>query len=380
MSKGEKRNRSGLGLVLLALFLLFFSAAFFVYTGYPDSISSRIFLDKETEVDPKEAIIVNFSKPVLAGYLDFKIDGNSKSDFDYRFENYNKKLIINPKKYWQPESGHQIFISGANIFLSSVNKTVYFKTVSYPRISEFYPAYGEKEVVLDIEDPIKASFDKSLDDFKVKFTINPFKDLGYTLDSEKNEINLMPKDGLDKGQKYSISVYMRYKEEDESSSRKISETFFETKPVAPQTWDKDFAVRIEEAKKYTEAKIKEGKYIDINLKSQVLSIFENGNLLDAYMISTGKRGMETSQGNFSVHNKVPRAWSKKYGLFMPYWMAMVGSGDFGIHELPEWPGGYKEGQAHLGTPVSHGCIRLGVGPAERVYSWADLGTPVVIHS
>jgi len=97
------------------------------------------------------------------------------------------------------------------------------------------------------------------------------------------------------------------------------------------------------------------------------------------MVSTGKRGMETKTGQFKVSNKVPRAWSKKYHLFMPYWMAMVSSGEFGIHELPEWPGGFKEGQNHLGTPVSHGCIRLGVGPAKIVYDWADLGTPVVIH-
>jgi lipoprotein-anchoring transpeptidase ErfK/SrfK len=122
-----------------------------------------------------------------------------------------------------------------------------------------------------------------------------------------------------------------------------------------------------------------GKYIDINLKSQIMTIFENGKLLDAYLVSTGKRGMETKQGQFAVHNKFPRAWSKKYGLYMPYWMAMVPSGEFGIHELPEWPGGYKEGQNHLGIPVSHGCIRLGVGPAERVYNWAELKTPVLIH-
>jgi lipoprotein-anchoring transpeptidase ErfK/SrfK len=64
---------------------------------------------------------------------------------------------------------------------------------------------------------------------------------------------------------------------------------------------------------------------------------------------------------------------------MPYWMAIVPGGKFGIHELPEWPGGYKEGANHLGTPVSHGCVRLGVGPAQTVYNWADIGTPVVVH-
>lgn len=89
--------------------------------------------------------------------------------------------------------------------------------------------------------------------------------------------------------------------------------------------------------------------------------------------------MWTPTGEFKVHNKNPRAWSRTYGLYMPYWMAFVPSGKYGIHELPEWPGGYKEGANHLGTPVSHGCVRLGVGSAKAVYEWAEVGTPIVIY-
>jgi len=59
-------------------------------------------------------------------------------------------------------------------------------------------------------------------------------------------------------------------------------------------------------------------------------------------------------------------------------MAFVGS-KYGLHELPEWANGYKEGQNHLGIPVSHGCVRLGIGDAAQVYNWAEVGTPVYIH-
>lgn len=55
------------------------------------------------------------------------------------------------------------------------------------------------------------------------------------------------------------------------------------------------------------------------------------------------------------------------------------NGYFGIHELPVWPDGIKEGENHLGTPVSHGCVRLGVGPAEFLYNWTPIGTPVKIY-
>lgn len=121
-----------------------------------------------------------------------------------------------------------------------------------------------------------------------------------------------------------------------------------------------------------------GKRIEINLAKQKLSIYENGKMLGTYMISSGKRSMPTPKGTFQIYSKARIAWSAKYGLFMPYWMAFTSSGSHGIHELPEWPGGYKEGAGHLGIPVSHGCVRLGVGPAKRVYYWADIGTPVVI--
>lgn len=122
----------------------------------------------------------------------------------------------------------------------------------------------------------------------------------------------------------------------------------------------------------------EGKYIEINLSQQKLYLFEGENQVGVYSVSTGKWSMPTPTGTFAINNKNPRAYSRKYNLYMPYWMSFVGSA-YGIHELPEWANGTKEGESHLGTPVSHGCVRLGVGPAETVYNWASIGTPVYIH-
>ncbi|MBT4723084.1 L,D-transpeptidase family protein [Candidatus Falkowbacteria bacterium] len=119
------------------------------------------------------------------------------------------------------------------------------------------------------------------------------------------------------------------------------------------------------------------KYIDIDLSDQILSQYQNGRLVSAHQISSGRKGMETPQGEFSIFQKNPRAYSASYGLYMPFWMSFKPS--YGLHELPEWPNGYKEGEDHLGIPVSHGCVRLGVGAAESVYNWAPIGTKVLIH-
>jgi len=119
------------------------------------------------------------------------------------------------------------------------------------------------------------------------------------------------------------------------------------------------------------------KRIEINTKAQVLSYWLGGVRLGSFPVSTGKASMPTPKGHFTIYNKFSKAWSS-YGLWMPYWLGMQ-FGRFGIHELPVWPSGYKEGESHLGTPVSHGCIRLGVGPAELIYNWTPVGTPVFIY-
>lgn len=96
-----------------------------------------------------------------------------------------------------------------------------------------------------------------------------------------------------------------------------------------------------------------------------------------YAISGGLPKTPTPVGTFKVLNKHERAWSNAAKLWMPFWMAFTNRGH-GIHELPEWPGGKKEGANHLGHPASHGCVRLGVGPAESLYEWTPEGTPVVV--
>lgn len=117
--------------------------------------------------------------------------------------------------------------------------------------------------------------------------------------------------------------------------------------------------------------------VQIDLKGQRLFYLVNGVRWREFPISTGKASMPTPTGNFQIKNKVELAWSGSYGLYMPYWMGVVGG--IGIHQLPYWPNGYREGSDHLGKPVSHGCIRLGIIPAAYLYQRVSVGTPVEIY-
>ena len=122
--------------------------------------------------------------------------------------------------------------------------------------------------------------------------------------------------------------------------------------------------------------------IEVSLKEQVMTYKIGGVAWLSWPVSTGKPGSQTPAGEFAIVNKALRPWSKAYGLWMPYWLGLGGgkirNGSIGIHELPVWPGGYREGSDHLGRPASHGCIRLGVGPAKYLYERVAPGVPVII--
>jgi hypothetical protein len=118
------------------------------------------------------------------------------------------------------------------------------------------------------------------------------------------------------------------------------------------------------------------KLIKIDIKNQKLRYYLGNVALGEFLVSSGV-GNTSPKGMHTITNKSPKAWSP-YGLWMPFWLGLD-NGRVGIHELPVWPNGYREGENHLGKPVSHGCIRLGIGPAEKIYNWAENGTKVLIN-
>jgi len=159
------------------------------------------------------------------------------------------------------------------------------------------------------------------------------------------------------------------------------EFHFKTDPTNPDTDGDSFLDGTEVYRGFDPAKGDRAtleKSIRIDTKNQLLSYFAGDVRLALFPISTGKRGMETPAGRYAVIEKTPRRWSYMAKLWMPYWLMFDARG-FGIHELPEWNDGTKEGANHLGIPVSHGCVRLGVGSAEEIYNFVELGTKVYVN-
>ncbi|MFC1608900.1 L,D-transpeptidase [Patescibacteria group bacterium] len=362
---------------IVCIVVLVLTVAFFVSSAYDYVLGGDVQIENNEDIDIREAIVIDFSTTIFEKEFEDHITISPKTDVEYVLGD-GRSLMITPVGGWILGVDYDVKVERVkNFMLADSGGNVGFSTRNYPKIEGFYPESDSENVVVDIEDPIKINFDQPLSDFNIKLDVNPESRMEYSVDKDKKGLSFVFKDGYQKGENYVIGVYAKHKKEGEY--KKIYESSFETEIPPIDEWSNDFGLRIKQARKFTKAKINAGKYIDINLKKQILSIFDNGSVVDSFLISSGKRGMDTPMGTFKVANKHPRPWSKKYSLFMPYWMAIVPSGKFGIHELPEWPGGYKEGQDHLGIPVSHGCVRLGVGAAEKVYNWAEIGIPVVVY-
>ena len=144
-----------------------------------------------------------------------------------------------------------------------------------------------------------------------------------------------------------------------------------------------------------------GKQIKIWLSDQRLWAIENNVVILDTPISSGKAGYATSKGKYKILTHIDTAYSSKYHLFMDNWMALSserwGFTGMGLHSLPHWkvkPGNRVEGEikdgrlytngklyedyTHLGKPMSHGCIRVGIEVGKTLYDWAPNGTPVTI--
>ena len=123
-----------------------------------------------------------------------------------------------------------------------------------------------------------------------------------------------------------------------------------------------------------------GKRIVVDLSAQRMYVYQGGQLVWNWVVSTGRPGQETIVGHFQVLNKIPNAYAYTWSLTMPYWLGIYWAGSLqnGIHALPIGPGGQTMWGGYLGRRVSYGCVILSTQNAATLYNWAPVGTPVDI--
>jgi lipoprotein-anchoring transpeptidase ErfK/SrfK len=105
----------------------------------------------------------------------------------------------------------------------------------------------------------------------------------------------------------------------------------------------------------------------IGLSDQLAYLYRGDTLVAVATISTGRFDKPSPTGIFQVLDKRPFYRSKKYDNAPMPWMQRIDDYGIALH------GGYNPGY-----PASHGCIRLPVAFAKKLYSVTGVGTPVYI--
>ncbi len=110
---------------------------------------------------------------------------------------------------------------------------------------------------------------------------------------------------------------------------------------------------------------------------QVWLIEANGAVIDAFH-SSGRLNIPRP-GTYEVFRKINPGSSGS--LRLPYFVGFAygSSTDIGFHGIPLHPSGRPiQRDDQLGTPLSHGCVRLAQDKALEIWNWADYGTTVVV--
>jgi lipoprotein-anchoring transpeptidase ErfK/SrfK len=122
------------------------------------------------------------------------------------------------------------------------------------------------------------------------------------------------------------------------------------------------------------------KYVLVDISEQHMYVYEGDSLVYSFVASTGMNNA-TRVGSFSVLDKIPNAYGATWDLWMPNWLGIYWSGTLenGIHALPILSNGTQLWAGYLGTPISFGCVVLGVYESQLLYDWVEVGTPVEIQ-
>lgn len=148
-----------------------------------------------------------------------------------------------------------------------------------------------------------------------------------------------------------------------------------TAPLAPLVFSTSTPPRTIDALSPQDAIPAEGKFILADLSAMTITLYEDGVATTSYPIRTkGKPGTpwETPSGYYAIQTKEVNHFSSIGKVDMPYSMQFYGN--YFIHGWTTYPDGTP-------TPLtfSGGCIKLDTSDAEKVFSFAEIGTRVFVY-
>jgi len=113
-----------------------------------------------------------------------------------------------------------------------------------------------------------------------------------------------------------------------------------------------------------------GKIIKIVLSEQKLYAWEDGTLVNSFLISSGLVG-PTPVGNWNIYSKTALQAYRAPSYYLPnvHWSSWFAP-EVAIHEA-YW-------HNNFGHPMSHGCVNATLADSKFIFDWAPIGTPVEV--
>jgi lipoprotein-anchoring transpeptidase ErfK/SrfK len=127
------------------------------------------------------------------------------------------------------------------------------------------------------------------------------------------------------------------------------------------------SAKTEATPKETNAKPHGPLIIAVSIEQQKVRVYDSNGLFAESPVSTGMKGHSTPMGVFSIIQKHKMHRSNIYsGAPMPYMQRIT------------WSGVAMHAGALPGYPASHGCIRMPMAFAMKMWNWTRMGARVVI--
>jgi putative peptidoglycan binding protein/L,D-transpeptidase-like protein len=101
--------------------------------------------------------------------------------------------------------------------------------------------------------------------------------------------------------------------------------------------------------------------LEVHVAQQVLLLVRSRRVVRAIHVSTGMPGWPTPRGHFTIQQRDPMSWSRRFKVWMP--LAQYFDDGYAIHEFSVVPA----------YPASHGCIRVPSDEARAVWQFGRIG-------
>lgn len=119
--------------------------------------------------------------------------------------------------------------------------------------------------------------------------------------------------------------------------------------------------------------------VDVDLAAQKVYVKSNSAVIYTMIASSGVND-RTPHGDFTIASRGKSFYNPRESMGAKWWTAFLGT-KYLFHSVPtDSKGNYIESEARkLGSPASHGCVRLTVADAQWFYDQVPSGTHVHIH-